>query len=59
MSKEVFVALIDSGCDFETFEKIAIEIEENEIKIESMIKNMKKAGFEVLHEEKYEKETKK
>lgn len=26
---------------------------------ESMIKNMKKAGFEVLHEEKYEKETKK
>lgn len=33
MSKEVFVALIDSGCDFETFEKIAIEIEENEIKI--------------------------
>ena len=26
---------------------------------ESMIKNMKKVGFEVLHEEKYEKETKK
>lgn len=26
---------------------------------ESMIKNMKKAGFEVLHEEKYERETKK
>ena len=25
MSKEVFVALIDSGCNFETYEKIARE----------------------------------
>lgn len=42
MPKEVFVALIDSGCDFETFEKIAIEIEENKIKIV----NQKKINFE-------------
>ena len=32
MSKEVFVALIDSGCNFETYEKIAIHIENNRIK---------------------------
>ena len=34
MSKEVYVALIDSGCSFETYEKIAIDVENNEIKIE-------------------------
>lgn len=34
MSKEIYVALIDSGCSFETYEKIAIEIENNKIKIE-------------------------
>ena len=35
MSKEVFVALIDSGCNFETYEKIAIHIENNRIKIKN------------------------
>ncbi|MDY3201386.1 MAG: S8/S53 family peptidase [Arcobacter sp.] len=34
MSKEIYVALIDSGCSFETYEKIAIDVENNEIKIE-------------------------
>lgn len=31
MSKEIFVALIDSGCTFETHEKIAIKVENNKI----------------------------
>ncbi|MFW2599853.1 S8 family serine peptidase [Aliarcobacter butzleri] len=42
MSKEVFVALIDSGCNFETYEKIAIHIENNRIKI----KNQNNINFE-------------
>ena len=29
MSKDIFVALIDSGCTFETHEKIAIKVENN------------------------------
>ncbi|MFW3340285.1 S8 family serine peptidase [Aliarcobacter butzleri] len=33
MTKEIFVALIDSGCDFETYEKIAIDVKNNEINI--------------------------
>ena len=31
MSKDIFVALIDSGCTFETHEKIAIKVENNKI----------------------------
>ena len=31
MPKEIFVALIDSGCTFETHEKIAIKVENNKI----------------------------
>lgn len=42
MSKEIYVALIDSGCSFETYEKIAIEIENNKIKI----KKQKDINFE-------------
>lgn len=31
MSKDIFVALIDSGCTFETHEKVAIKVENNKI----------------------------
>lgn len=31
MSNEIFVALIDSGCTFKTYEKIAIKVENNKI----------------------------
>ncbi|MFW2579907.1 hypothetical protein, partial [Aliarcobacter butzleri] len=42
MCKEDFVALIDSGCNIETYEKIAIHIENNRIKI----KNQNNIKFE-------------
>ncbi|MCT7908302.1 S8/S53 family peptidase [Arcobacter lacus] len=42
MSKEIYVAIIDSGCSFETYEKIAIHIENNRIKI----KNQNNINFE-------------
>ncbi len=31
MPKDIFVALIDSGCTFETYEKVAIKVENNKI----------------------------
>lgn len=31
MPKDIFVALIDSGCNFETYEKVAIKVENNKI----------------------------
>src|SRR6218665_2085104 len=31
MPKDIFVALIDSGCTFETHEKIAIKVENNKV----------------------------
>lgn len=33
MTKEIFVAIIDSGCDFETYDKVAIKLQNDEIKI--------------------------
>lgn len=31
MLKDIFVALIDSGCTFETYEKVAIKVENNKV----------------------------
>lgn len=47
MSKEIFVALIDSGCSFETFEKISIEVENSEVKIKKQ-KNINFQHGEVI-----------
>lgn len=33
MSKDIFVALIDSGCTFETYEKIAVDVKDGKTKI--------------------------
>ncbi len=33
MTKEIFVAIIDSGCDFETYDKVAVKLQNDEIKI--------------------------
>ena len=33
MSKDIFVALIDSGCRFETFEKVAVNVKDNKTEI--------------------------
>ena len=33
MSRDIFVALIDSGCRFETYEKVAVKIEDEKTKI--------------------------
>lgn len=33
MSKDIFVALIDSGCRFETFEKVAVNVKDDKTEI--------------------------
>lgn len=42
MSKEVFVAILDSGCSFETYEKISVQIDENQ---NCKISQQKKINF--------------
>lgn len=43
MNKKIYVAILDSGCKFDTFEKLSITLDEN---CNCVIQNQKKINFE-------------